>query len=977
MDRPRRLLALAVLLATTLACSGAPAPSAQPAPARAAIELHAPEALDAVLPVGPGVAVGRLDNGLSYYVRSNSSPEDRAELWLVVDAGSILEDPDQRGLAHFVEHMAFNGTRRFERQELVSYLESIGMRFGPDINAYTSFDETVYMLMVPTDPPATLERGLDILEDWAGDITFDPEEVDQERGVLIEEWRLGRGAEGRLVDAQIPVLFAGSLYAERLPIGSREVLESAPHSALTRFYRDWYRSDLMAVIAVGDFDARRVEAAIRERFADLEGPPEPRERTVLALPDHDETLFATFTDPELTGTSVAVYTKLPRKPQGTVGDYRRSLVETIYHRMINDRLYEVGHRPDPPFLYAFSDADALVRAGEVDQQEAGVEPGRVLEGLAALLTEIERVRRYGFTETELERNRRDLLRAYERTYLERAARTSGSFAAEYSRAFLEDEPIPGIRIEVELARRFIPEISLAEVNALAGARTSDANRVILVSGPESAAATLPSEAELLAVFELVRGLDLAAYEDAAPEGGLMAEPPAPGEIVERRQVPEIGVTEWRLSNGVRVVLKPTDFRRDQVMIEGFSPGGHSLVPDEEHLAASHAADLVSLGGLGEHDEIALAKLLAGQVAEVGPYVDELEEGISAGGSAEDLETLFQLVHLALTAPRLDLEAVRSFKDRLRPMLESRLARPEQAFVEEMFRALTLDHPRRRPLTAERLDAIDPELALEVYRERFADFGDATFLVVGSFEPSAVEELVLTYLGSLPAAGREESWRDLGLDRPSEPVELTVERGIEPKASVWLVLLGEAPLSGEDGGASYRRQLHDLASLAQALEIRLREVLREDLGAVYGVSVAPDLAWRPRERYSVSIQFGCAPEQARELVERVREVIRSFREDGPPAELAARVREMQTRKRETDVRENGFWLAALGGYYRRGEDPRAVLEYPELIASVTPERLRDSARRYLEWERRVLGLLLPEGGAPAAAPAPDSDGGPDE
>jgi zinc protease len=501
--------------------------------------------------------------------------------------------------------------------------------------------------------------------------------------------------------------------------------------------------------------------------------------------------------------------------------------------------------------------------------------------------------------------------------------------------------------------------------------------VILVSGPESAAEALPSEAELLAVFERVRGLDLAAYEDAAPEGGLMAEPPAPGEIVERRTLPEIGVTEWRLSNGVRVVLKPTDFRRDQVMIEGFSPGGHSLASDEEHLAASHAADLVSLGGLGEHDEIALAKVLAGQVAEVGPYVDELEEGISAGGSAEDLETLFQLVHLALTAPRLDLEAVRSFKDRLRPMLENRLARPEQVFVEEMFRVLTLDHPRRQPLTAERLDEVDPELALEAYRERFADLGDATFLVVGSFEPSAIEGLVRTYLGSLPAGGREESWRDVGLDRPPEPVELTVERGIEPKASVWLVLHGDAPLSGEDGEASYRRQLHDLAALAQALEIRLREVLREDLGAVYGVSVAPDLSWRPRERYSVSIQFGCAPEQARELVERVREVIHSFREDGPPAELAARVREMQTRKRETDVRENGFWLAALGGYYRRGEDPRAVLEYQELVASVTPERLRDSARRYLEWERRVLGVLLPEGGAAPAAPAPDSDGGPDE
>lgn len=974
MDRFRRLPGLLGLLAllglAALACTGAPAPAARPAGEpdfEAAYTVRAPEALDAELPVGPGVTVGRLENGLTYYVRRNASPENRAELWLVVDAGSILEDHDQRGLAHFVEHMAFNGTRRFARQELVSYLESIGMRFGPDVNAYTSFDETVYMLRVPTDQPGYLDRGLDILEDWAVGIAFDPEEIDQERGVLVEEWRLGRGAGSRRIEAQAPVLFAGSRYAERLPIGSREVLESAPPEALVRFYRDWYRPDLMAVIAVGDFDPRRVEAGIRERFARLAGPAEPRERPEHILPGHAETLFATFTDPELTGTAVSVYTKLPPKPEGTVGDYRRSLAELLYHRLINDRLYEVGHRPQPPFLYAYSASEALVRAGEADQQEAGVEPGRVLEGLEALLTEIERVRRFGFTEGELERNRRALLRAYERTYLERAARTSASFAAEYSRNFLQDEPIPGIRIELELARRFVPEIGLEELDALADLRTSEADRVILVSTPESAAGALPSEEELLAVWEKVRSLPLTPYEDREVEGGLMAEPPEPGEIVERRELPEIGVTEWRLGNGVRVVLKPTDFRRDQVFLEGFSPGGHSLVSDDEHLSASFAAEIVSLGGLGELDEIALAKVMAGRVAEVGPYIDELEQGVSAGGSAEDLESVFQLVHLALTAPRLDLDAVRSFKDRLRPSIENRLARPEQAFVEEMFRALTLDHPRRRPLTAERLDEIDPDLALAVYRERFADLGDTTFLLVGSFEPPAVEHLVRTYLASLPAAGRQESWRDVGLERPEGAVELTVERGLEPKATVWLVLHGEASLSGATAGGSYRESLHALVSLGEALQIRLREVLREDLGAVYGVNVSTDLAWRPRERYSVSIQFGCAPEQARELIERVRGVIGDFRDQGPPAELTARLREMQTRKRETDVRENGFWIGALGGYYRRGEDPRAVLDYAELVASVTPERLREAARTYLDWDRRVLGVLLPAADAAEAPP----------
>ena len=503
-----------------------------------------PAALDAEIPTDPTLRKGRLANGLTYYVRHNAAPENRAELWLVVNAGSLLEDDDQRGLAHFIEHMAFNGTRHFAHQDLVDYLESIGMRFGPDINAYTSFDETAFLLQVPTDRPGTLDKGLQILEDWAGGITFDPQEVDQERGVVIEEWRLGRGAEGRLIDAEIPVLFADSRYAERQPIGSREVLETASRDTIERFYRDWYRPDLMAVIAIGDFDPDRVERTIRKRFSGLENPKDQRPRTVFDVPGHDKTLFATFTDPELTVTSVSVYTKLPRRPEDTVGDYRRGLVEGVYHGMINDRLYEIGHRPDPPFLYAVSETDSLVRTADVDQQEAGVPEGGVLRGLEALLTEIERVHRHGFTEGELERTKKSLLRAYERTWVQRENRSSGSYAAEYSRNFLEDEPIPGIAAEVEMARRFLPEITLDEVNALAQVRTSEANRVILLTGPEQSAASLPSESDLLAVFEKVRQQPVEPYTDAAPDGPLMARGPDAG--VDRRPARDPGARRHRV-----------------------------------------------------------------------------------------------------------------------------------------------------------------------------------------------------------------------------------------------------------------------------------------------------------------------------------------------------------------------------------------------------------------------------------------------
>ncbi len=953
-----RLLAVLLLAGgagVQTACSTAPAAS-YPAPrsAEPARPAYDPTDLDAPLPVDSTVRVGTLENGLRYYVRRNTSPEDRAELWLVVDAGSTLETEEQRGLAHFVEHMAFNGTRRFEHQELGAYLESIGMRFGPDVNAFTSFDETIYTLQVPTDREGSLERGLEILEDWADGITFDPEEVEQERGVLIEEWRLNRGAGSRMIDVQAPVLFSGSRYAERLPIGTLDVLRGASREDLVRFYEDWYRPDLMAVIAVGHFDPRRVESMVRELFGDIEAPAGAPPRWTPELPGHEETLFTTFTDPELTGTSVAVYTKLPRPPEGTGRDYRASLVEGLYHRMLNDRLYEVGHRPDPPFLYAFSATDTIVRAAQVDQQEVGVEPGKALEGLRALLTEIERVRRHGFTEGELARIKLDLLRAYEQTLVERDARSSGSFAAEYSRAFLVDEPIPGIDVEVDMVTAYLPTITLDEVEALAGGRTGGADRVILVSAPEAEAETLPSNEELLATFEQVQALDLEPYEDTGYQADLLAEAPEPGEIVERREIAEIGVTEWELSNGATVVLKPSDFRRDELYLVGFSPGGHSTLSDERYLSGSYAADIVALGGLGELDEIALAKALAGQVAEVGPYIDELEEGVRAGGSVQDAETVFQLVHLAVTRPRYDEQAIESFRGRLRPGLESRLADPEQVFVEELFERLAQDHPRRQPLTAERLDEIDPRVALEVYQERFADAGDFTFVVAGSFDPEEVEPLVETYLASLPAAPEgapAESWRDVGVERPDEPVEFVVERGIEPKATVWLVLHGDAPWGLEEE--------HRLRSLGRVLELRLRDVLREDLGAIYGVSVETELSWRPRERYSVSIRFGCAPERARALVERVRETIETFRAEGPPAELVERVEAQQRNARDGQIRANAYWVRELVEAYSQGADPRRILDFDERVEAVTPESLREAARHYLDWERRVLGILLPE------------------
>ncbi|MGB5527054.1 MAG: pitrilysin family protein, partial [Gemmatimonadota bacterium] len=486
------------------------------------------------LPIDPAVTVGQLDNGLRYFIRANTRPEKRAELRLVVNAGSVLEDSDQLGLAHFLEHMAFNGTEHFEKQELIDYLQFIGMRFGADVNAYTSFDETVYMLTVPTDSTEIVETAFQILEDWAHGLAFDSTEVEKERGVVLEEWRLGQGAYSRIRDQQFPVLFQGSLYAERLPIGDPEVLETFDHATLKRFYSDWYRPDLMAVVAVGDFDPEWIQDLIHQHFAALEGPEVERPRPAVAVPGHEETLFSIATDPELTLSNVSVTWKLPVSEDATHGDYRRTFVEQAYNSMFNFRMFEITQSSEnPPFLGAGSGKGRFVRESDVYQLGATVKDGEIEEGLERVLVEAERVERYGFTESELERQKADVLRSYERAYTERDKRESSRLASEYVRAFLNAEPIPGIEYEYALARRFVPAIEVSEVNDIAREWIGEENRVILAASPEKEGVNAPDEVALAAVFGAALAADIDPWKDAGSDQPLLAELPAPGSVVAR------------------------------------------------------------------------------------------------------------------------------------------------------------------------------------------------------------------------------------------------------------------------------------------------------------------------------------------------------------------------------------------------------------------------------------------------------------
>ncbi|MEM7480968.1 MAG: insulinase family protein [Acidobacteriota bacterium] len=908
--------------------------------------------LEDPLPLDPSVRSGRLDNGLTYLIRAYGKPAERADVRLVVDAGSLVEEEDQRGLAHFVEHMAFNGSEHFGEQELVDYLESIGMRFGPDINAYTSFDETVYTLTVPTDDPLLLDRAFLILEDWAHGVAFDEAAVERERGVVIEEWRLGRGAGARLRDAQLPVMLRGSRYAERLPIGELEVLETATAADLRRFYETWYRPDRMAVVAVGDFDPDEVEEAIRSRFSNLRPADEAAPPSTFDIPAHDETLFTLNSDPEVSNTFVSVQYKLPAAEQGTFGTYRRRLVETLYLSILNERLSVTARQPEPPFLFASASQGALVRAGEVFTLAAAVEPGRSAAGLAAVLTEAERAFRHGVTEGEVERAKRNMLLFYDQALVEIEKLDSSLFAAEYTRHFLTDEPIPGIAREVAMVHVFLPGISPREVHTVGSRWMEEGSRVVSVTAPESATVPLPAQETLATVLAGVAATEIEPYDDRTLDRPLLDAAPEPGEIVAESAVPEVSLTRWILSNGIEVLLRPTDFQNDQILLAGFSPGGLSLVSDRDHPSGFLATTLVGEGGLGAFDQVQLAKALSGVAAGAQPYLTELEEGITASASINSLKEMFELVYLTFTAPRIDPQAADAFLARSRALVKDRLANPGTVFSDRMVRALTQDHPRRRPVSVALLEEVDLETAVEVYRDRFGDAGDFTFVLVGSFDIDDLREPVRTYLASLPATGREETWRDVAPRAPAGNVEVEVTKGLEPRSTVQVVFSRDVEWSREGEYA--------MGTLESILGARLREVLREDLGATYGVQVSSSLTSRPFEHATLRIAFGCAPEKVEELRSVVFSELERLRSEPVEEDELDKVLEAQRRSRELRLKQNAFWVGALKTYEVRGIDPRDLLKFEELIGAMTPERVRRAAEEYIDPERYVFGVLYPEG-----------------
>ena len=909
--------------------------------------------LNKKLPVDEKIRIGKLDNGFTYYLRYNKKPEKRVEMRLAVNVGSILEDEDQRGLAHFIEHMCFNGTKNFEKNELISYLQSVGIKFGPDINAYTSFDETVYMLTLPTDSTDILNNGYLVMEDWGHNVTFDNKEIDKERGVVIEEWRVGRGPSQRMLDKYLPVLFKNSRYAERLPIGKKEIIENADYETIKRFYHDWYRPDLMAFIVVGDIDVDETEKKIKEHFNKLELPDKPRQRLSYEVPDHKETLISINTDKEAPVTTVRIYYKTDIEIQKTYGDYRNMLIQSLFTGMLNQRLDELIEKPDPPFINAGTYYGSLwARTKYAFQAVALVGENGIEKGLQSLFEENLRVKNHGFTAGELERFKKDMLRFYEKAYSERDKTESSTFASEYIRHFLENEPLPGVEFEYNLVKQYLPGITLEEVNLLADKLITDNNRVIVVQAPEKDDIIIPSENDLTALISQVEKSDLSPYEDKQIATSLIDNIIKKGEIIDQKKIEEIDITELKLSNGVKVILKSTDFKNDEILISAFSPGGHSLYTDEDHQSAINADGIVGESGVSTFSNSDLTKILAGKAISVSPSINYYFEGFKGNTSPKDMEALFQLIYLYFTNPRKDESSFQSYISKQQAYYKNLLSDPVRFYFDQYFRIKTNNHPRANKLpTEEDLKKIEFDKAIEIYADRFADASDFTFFFVGAFNTDSIKPLLEKYIASLPGIDRKETWKDLNIRPPEGKVDKVITKGMAPKSFVSIYFEKDVKWNEKDA--------HLLTTVGRILDRKYIEILREELSGVYGINTDAGLSKIPYSSAYLQIIFPCSPENIDSLTNTALAEISKIQQQGVSEEDIKKAKEIQRREIEENIKRNNYWLNNLQDCYLKGTDFSRFIDYEKKIEGISSDELQRVTSKYINLNEYIRVVLVPE------------------
>jgi zinc protease len=940
------LLALAIAGTSFAQVKRKPTPSPKTKPVAAAIQVR-----PSLLPTDPDVLIGKLPNGLTYYIRHNEQPKNRAELYLVVKTGSVLETDAQQGLAHFTEHMAFNGTRDYPKNDLVNYLQKSGVRFGADLNAYTSFDETVYQLPLPTDSAEVFTNGFNILANWAGYVTFDAAEIDKERGVVLEEARLrGKNAQERLSLQTLPVILNNSRYASRLPIGQESVLKTFDAATIKSFYHDWYRPDLQAIIAVGDFDVKVVEGIIKNKFGLLTNPAAEKPRTVYTVPATPATVVKIATDKVFPYTLAQIIVKHPQATVKTTANYTQSLRINLFNYMMGERLNELLQKPEPPYLYARASYSPLIARQDAFSSLVIAKPGDLENAIKVMVAETERARKFGFTLTELERAKQALLAQIQNAYNERNKTNSANFVSEYSKNFLHGEAIPGIDFEYNYIIGNINKIGTADVNALAGQFISDQNRVIVIEAPEKDKDKLPNEKTVLGWINTA-GIGVTAYVDNVTSRPLMEKTPERGKVVTETKDEAIGTTTYVLENGLTVILKPTEFKNDQVLINGYSFGGTSLASDKDFTSANLAAPIIGSSGIADFNQGQLDKMLAGKNVSVKPYISDVAQGISANTSPKDFETAMQLIYLYFTQPRKDADIWKGNISQTRSILANRGLDPGSVYQDTVSAVLSNYNMRSMVTTLANLDAASLDKAYGFYKDRYSDASGFTFTFVGNFDPEVIKPYIEAYLGSLPSTRKKETFKDLAIHPPEGQVTKTIYKGLDDKATVQMVF---------SGAYEYKESNNiQLDALEEVMNIKLTERLREQESGVYAPGVRISYSKIPSGRYSVSIYFTCGSANVDKLIAATMDEISKLKLNGAtPADIQKFIAE-EARSTQVQLKENVFWAGYLGGASQNGENPDDILSHVSHLENITVQSTKETAAKYLNTSNLVKMILMPE------------------
>lgn len=907
---------------------------------------------DTPIPPDPNIRIGKLNNGITYYIKYNKKPEQRVELRLAINAGSICETDGQQGLAHFVEHMCFNGTKNFPSNRIIDMLEEMGMKFGTEVNAYTSFDQTIYMLKVPTDKEEWINRGFQVLEDWAHQVSLEGSEIDKERGVIVEEWRLGLGADDRMMQKYLPVLLKGSRYAERLPIGKVDVIEKFPYDTLRNFYNTWYRPDLMGVVVVGDIDLNLAENKIKEYFGRIPAKVNSKARIEFPVPENTEPLISVVTDREASGFDVQIMFKHPKASSITFTDYRNQLLRMLYTNILDARFNEISQKPDAPFMYAGPGYGSFIgRTVDVYSLSAGAKENQVEKCIDILISENERIRQFGVTAPELEREKRNILMMYEKVSKESDKTESANYADEFVRNYLTQECIPGIIKEFEIVKEYLPGISLEELNKTGHALTTDKNMIVLVTAQEKPGVKVPSAQEVSEIIRIARSKKAEAYVDKLMDVPLLSEMPKSSPVIKRTQNDEFGYTEVVFGNGVRMVLKPTDFKNDEILMTSFSNGGYSLYPDKDVMSAMIATDVISASGLGEYDYTGLQKKLSGNTARITPYINELREGVSGSCSPKDIETMLQLNYLYFTGTRIDEDAYNAYLSRLKNSIKPIRAVPMMIFRDTLSKIISGNSPRVIALPSDaQIEQADLNRIFEIFRDRFADAGDFTYIIVGNFKTDEMLPMLEKYIGGLPSIKRKETWQDRAPEFPEGKIIVDVPKNSEPQSQVAMVW--------KDDFRWKTNERMGFTILMKILAIKCREAMREDQGGVYGVSINGSVSPLPESTYTITSTWGCKPENIDTLSQTVLNEMRKIVKDGPTENDMKKVKETMIRERETQVRENSFWLSYLQNPYMYGVDLLSLGEYIDFVNAFPAKKVKAIAKRYFDTEEFVRVTLTP-------------------